>query len=162
MPGIRLRLVCSAQAVPDGQAKTIVGVMLGTMHGMVNPMHVGRDEHEAKPAINRLRQGKIGVIEECRGVEHDLEKDDRTGGRAKHIYRADFQDHRQGDFDRVKADGRGYVHVTIRVVYTVEPPEERYLVGEDMLPPDQEVEDQDSGKPFQPDRQGQAVEEADA
>jgi hypothetical protein len=57
--------VGAEQPVPPRQVEAVVRVGLARVDGMVDAVHVGRDDDEAQDPVHRARQVDIGVVEEC-------------------------------------------------------------------------------------------------
>ena len=63
------------------------------------------------------------MVEESRAVEQHFEQDHGARGWADQVHKPDLEQHRERDFDRVKADRGGDIHVEIRVMDPVQAPQ---------------------------------------
>ena len=83
MAGIRLRLVESEKPIPDGQAKTEIAIGFNVVGRVMNPVHVRRHNQLAQRCIYRPRQGPVGMVELCKGVQGNLKEKGGPGRNAE-------------------------------------------------------------------------------
>ena len=75
--GARLCAVGAEQPVPDGEVEAVVAVRFLSPDGVVHPVHVWSDHERSHCPVERRRQPDVAMREQGRGVEQDLERDDR-------------------------------------------------------------------------------------
>jgi hypothetical protein len=68
-----LGFVSAEQSVPPGEIEAKVAVRLPDDHGMMDPMHIGRDDKESKNPVNSLRNMDVAVVEHGGGIKSYLE-----------------------------------------------------------------------------------------
>ena len=100
----------------------------------------GVDHDPPQPAVDARGQPDIAVAEHRRRVEQDFEDHHRHRGRAERHHRAQLDDHRQQDFERMEADPGGHVDLDVAVVHAMQPPQQGIGVEQHVLGVDDEVE----------------------
>ena len=134
--------------------------MLAQEHRVVHAMHVRRDDEEAQRPVEPSGERDVGVVEHGAGVEDHLEQEHRERRSAEQYDHDDLPQHGERDFDRVKAHRRGDVDVAVGVVHLMQAPEDRHLVGDEMLKPDGEVEHEQRDHELEPIRPVDLIEQA--
>ena len=136
--------------IPNGQAKSEIAVRFRFSNRMMNTVHVGRDKESSQSPIKFGRQADIAMGEDRGCVQDNLKNQDSQNGRPERQNNEGFPEQADGDFDRVKANRRCGVQITVRVVDAVQSPEPRGVMKGHMLRPDGEVEQDDCKEPFNP------------
>ena len=136
----RLRTVSAEQAIPPGQVEAEIAIGLLPVDRVVNAMHLGRHDDEAQHAIKPRRQADIAVVEHGRGVEQHLEDQHGQRRRAEHQDGGELDDHREDNLARMEAQPGGDIEFQIRVVHTMQPPQQRHGMKDHMLTVDRQIE----------------------
>jgi hypothetical protein len=89
---------------------------------VVHPVHVRRNDDEAKNSVNGRMEADVPMVEHGGCVEEDLEEKDGKGRRTHSGYRGRLDPHREKNFDRMKAPTSREIKIEVRVVHHVEPP----------------------------------------
>ena len=90
----------------------------------MNTVHVRGHDHGAQRSVPPLGDRYIAVMEERRDVEDGLEQNHFGKAHAGQYDHRHADDGRQNQFAGVKAEGRGRVHIGVRVMSAVKQPEE--------------------------------------
>jgi hypothetical protein len=85
------------------------------------------------------RQADVAVVEHRGGVEHHFEDHHGDHRRPEHADGGELDQHRQNDFQRMKARAGGQVVIQIGVMHSMQPPQQRHGMHHDVLQPDDEV-----------------------
>lgn len=73
----RLSLIGAHKAVPPGEIKTKIAIMLLDHDGMVDTVHLRRDDQESQNPINSTGQSDIAMVEHAGPIKKHLKEDYR-------------------------------------------------------------------------------------
>ena len=121
----RLSLIGAHKAVPPGEIKTKIAIMLFDHDRMVDTVHLRRDHQESQNPIDSTRQSDIAVIEHAGGIQEHLKQDDSYGRNPQNHNSRHLNPHGQKDFNRMKSNPGGDIKIKVCVVHPVEAPESR-------------------------------------
>jgi hypothetical protein len=109
----------------------------------MDAVHVGRDQYLPKDSIYGQRQANVAVVAHRGGVQKHLKDQDGEGWRAKEDDHGEFDEHREHDLHRMEAQSCRHVELKIGMMHSVQPPERRNGMEENVLPVDREIEKDD-------------------
>ena len=118
--------VASEETIPDGENGPVIGVRLRRRQGMMNAVHVGRDEERLYPALEPLGQGDIAVLDRFGG------EDDRAVARHHEQGNVENKDGEPIDeggedvFEGMVAQRCRHIDVRVRMMERVNPPQQRH------------------------------------
>ena len=73
----RLSVIRTHEAVPPGEIKTKIAIVFLDHDGMVDTVHLGRDDYEPQYPIDLFRQSDIAVVEHARRIQKHFKEDYR-------------------------------------------------------------------------------------
>ena len=108
--------------IPD--RKNITEIAIRVRQGVVvmHPVHIGRNNHPAQPAIQFSRETNIGVIELRQGDRQGLIQENNVNGRSGEHHSGNCKYKPENTFAWVVAIGRSRIDVRIGVMHQVKTP----------------------------------------
>ena len=113
----------SCQAVPDRKQGAVIGVGFRLPAGMVNPMHIRRDNNHPQQSVDALGQADVGVMKLNYGKHEHLVENQLPEIHTEQHNQGDAEQGREEDFAHMKPAGRGHIHRMIGMMDLVKPPE---------------------------------------
>ncbi len=105
--------VGSEQTVPDRKIEPVVGIRLVRQHRVMNAVHVWSDDQKPQGAVQPKRQADIGVAENRRAVENDLEDQHGFNRTTEGDDDQPLPEEGQQDFDRMEPQSRRRINFAI-------------------------------------------------
>src|SRR5713101_3890807 len=99
------------QPIPPGQVEAEIAVSFADHDRMMDAMHIRGYHQPPQISVQSKWQADIAVIEHRGRVQQDLKREYRERRRSQRSNRAQLDQHRQTDLDRMKASSRGHIEV---------------------------------------------------
>ena len=112
----------SANTIPPRKIETEITVGFAHDRRMVDAMHIGGNQEKAQQAVKSGRKPDIAVAEHGTCIQNHLEGQHRGAGSAQKEHRRHFNQHRNGNFQRMEAIAAGDIQIEVRVVHSVQAP----------------------------------------
>src|SRR5690606_11552164 len=110
--------------VPERKAEAEIAVMLVGIDRMMHAVHVWRHNEAPQETVRPLAEPQIGVIENRRGIEENLEQDDGDHRRAKSRDCSHLDAHTDENFEWMEADACRRINMSVGMMDAVHPPEQ--------------------------------------
>ena len=116
----------------------------------MHAMHIRCHNQQADDPIQCQRQTYIAVIKHRGRVEYDLENNHGNQWRPDQDDRDELDEHGQQDFHGMETCARRDVKIQIGMMYTMQPPKDRYCMEHDVLQVNDAVEHDDGQQDCHP------------
>src|SRR5262249_52287175 len=121
-----LILVGAQEEIPPGKVEAEVAVCFPPQGGMVDPVHVRSDQHQAQQPVQPAGQAQVAVVEHGGGVEQYFKDEYGQGGGAQKDHNRQFDAPGKQDFQGVEAQPGRHIEIQVGMVDQMKPPEERH------------------------------------
>lgn len=153
-----LRAIGAANPIPPGKVEAEVTVGFADKDRMVDAVHVRGNHNQAQQTIQRSRKFDVAVVEHGTGIQHHLKGEHSLCRCTQKNDRRHFYQHRDDDFQRMKAIAAGDVQIKVGMVHPVQAPQKRGMVEQAVLKIDDEIENDDAEQNLQPEGDVEIVE----
>jgi hypothetical protein len=142
--------VGAEKSIPPGKVESKVAVIFFDQNGVVDTVHLGRDHEKPENAVDRNGKPHISMIEHARGIEKDLEENNREDRRTNEDDSHHLNTHGEKDLNRMKSDSCGDIEVQIGMMNPVKSPEQRNEMEHYMLKVYDKIEGKNTDGNLQP------------